>query len=126
MKRDGGRRLCCGSGFGVDFFLFFFVCFPLLLLLLCQNIPIFPDFENHHNKYVVVQFEDDPKKSVKLALERNLDPTVKLQNEEGQEMVNTAVTIGSRGEDNEPFLGYYVPVDDEIERRKQRRTGASE
>uniref|UniRef100_A0A7S2ZJR4 RNA polymerase II-associated factor 1 homolog n=1 Tax=Rhodosorus marinus TaxID=101924 RepID=A0A7S2ZJR4_9RHOD len=85
--------------------------------------PFLPDFENYFIKYVLVHFEDDPKENVRPALERNLNRKEAMGAEDLREMVNTAVTLGRRGEDNEAVLSFYTPVDDEIEkRRKQRQT----
>lgn len=70
-----------------------------------------------------MHFEDDPKENVRPALERNLNRKEAMGAEDLREMVNTAVTLGRRGEDNEAVLSFYTPVDDEIEkRRKQRQT----
>mmetsp|Transcript_7420 Transcript_7420/g.22579 ORF Transcript_7420/g.22579 Transcript_7420/m.22579 type:complete len:418 (+) Transcript_7420:112-1365(+) len=89
-----------------------------------EVLPVFPDFNNQYNRYVVVQFEDDPVNSIRPALKRNLDRQEPLDEADVKEMADTAVTRGNRGEDNEPYLSLYAPVDDEIEKRKQKRSTA--
>eukprot|EP00188_Purpureofilum_apyrenoidigerum_P000513 Plantae.Rhodophyta-Purpureofilum_apyrenoidigerum.ctg12253.p1 GENE.Plantae.Rhodophyta-Purpureofilum_apyrenoidigerum.ctg12253~~Plantae.Rhodophyta-Purpureofilum_apyrenoidigerum.ctg12253.p1 ORF type:complete len:418 (-),score=99.46 Plantae.Rhodophyta-Purpureofilum_apyrenoidigerum.ctg12253:139-1392(-) len=86
-----------------------------------EVLPVFPDFNNQYNRYVVVRFEDDPVSSIGPALERNLDREEPLNDADAKEMANSVVTRGNRGEDNEPYLSLYAPVDDEIEKRKENR-----
>ncbi|GJQ15026.1 hypothetical protein GpartN1_g6817.t1 [Galdieria partita] len=72
-----------------------------------QVLPVFPDFENWPDKFVVLQFDSNPAEEID-----NQDPQHSVE-----EFVENALTVAFT-KSGERFLSYYIPTKDTMDNRR--------
>ncbi|EME27276.1 RNA polymerase II-associated factor 1 [Galdieria sulphuraria] len=76
-----------------------------------QVLPVFPDFENWPDKFVVLQFDSNPSEEI----ESHQD-TQRIV----EEFIENALTVAFTNQSGERFLSYYIPTENTIENRKSQ------
>lgn len=81
------------------------------LLQPTQILPVFPDFENWPDKFVVLQFDSNPADDVE-----NQDMQQVME-----DVIENALTVAFTNQSGERFLSYYIPTKQTVESRRTQR-----